>query len=87
MQTLTSKLAKEQIEASGDAARQRLLVLRTLEHLGPSNDRMIATKTRMPCSTVSARRNELVAKGLVKPAGHILCPFTNKKTLCWMALK
>ena len=67
-------------------ARQ-MQVLRALNNLGQATFTMISEHIRMPINSITPRVNELVKKGLVRPAGVVISPYTFKSNILWEATK
>ncbi|HSV42323.1 MAG TPA: hypothetical protein VLH13_02810 [Methanomassiliicoccales archaeon] len=60
-------------------------VLGCIRKYGPISDRAIAGKIGKECGFVSARRNSLKEKGLVREAGSSTDPITGAKVTLWEA--
>ena len=61
-------------------------VLAVIRRYGPITDRAIAAKLEKECGFVSARRNALEAKGLVREAGYIEDPLTHHAVTLWQVV-
>jgi len=83
----TSRNAYELHKESGKAGSQREKVMIVLKYNGePMTNREIAFILGMEPSTVSARRNELINKGLVKKGKPRLCRISEITANTWEAI-
>jgi len=84
----TSRNAYELHRESGKASTQRERLLIILKYNGmPMTDSEAGFILRLPSSTVSARRNELIKKGKVKKAKARKCEVTGFTAYTWEAIE
>lgn len=78
----TSLLAFEEIKMNGVMETQRNIILNffVINKYKCFNDKMLSYYLALPINVITARRNELEAKGVIKFCKYDKCPFSNKLT-------